>query len=120
MGMIQCKKHGFTGFMTGVDTELSKGIQNNLFHDDIMKIKLIYKFDEYPDVEEADKLGEYESFYYIGLDKFHKKALKKEYILCSEDDEEKLRYTLENLHNGGMCGKCFNEYVEKNGIQILK
>ena len=60
------KKHGFTGFMTGVDAELSKGIQNNLFHDDIMKTKLIYKFDEYPDVEEADKLGDYEYFYYVG------------------------------------------------------
>ena len=120
MGMIQCEEHGLTAFMTGVDAELSKSIHNKLLNENIIEIKIIYKFDEYPDVQEDEKFGDYKSYCYITLGKFYKKALKKEYMVRSEEDEELLVHVLENICNSGICGKCFNEYVEQNTIEIFK
>ena len=118
MGMIQCQKHGLTGFMISLDAELIKSINENQLHEDIIKISVVYQFDKYPDATEDDILGDYKCSYYISITKFYIKDLKRSYYVCSEEDENQLRYLFEDM-NGGICGKCFNEYIEKNSIQII-
>jgi len=109
MGLIVCDKHGETGFMPFVSKEFAEIILASKFlaNEDVKFVEVIF-IDE-DDGEEFQRLQ-----YWMSSKCFESLGLEESYIIQSDEDEEKLdRIFNPIMKGGGICGKCFESYVEK-------
>ena len=109
MGLIICDKHGESRFLPYISNELSDKVLNNV----ILKAEEI----AYVDIRFIDEDDGQEMFsvrYWMSRDSFNSLAAKASYEIRSDEDEEKLDELFNPImKGGGLCGRCFEAYLEK-------
>ncbi len=113
MGLIICDKHGETGFMPLVSKELAETILANksLGNKGVKFVEVIF-IDE-DDGEEFQRLR-----YWMSQKCFDNLNAKKSYIIQSDEDEIKLDKIFDPImKGGGICGRCFEEYMESHNYR---
>ncbi|SMF14119.1 hypothetical protein SAMN02745866_00908 [Alteromonadaceae bacterium Bs31] len=110
MGLIICDKHGETGFMPFVSKELAEKIIANepLGNKGIKFVEVIF-IDE-DDGEEFQQLH-----YWMSQKCFDSLSPKESYVIQSDEDEVELDKIFDPImKGGGICGRCFENYLESN------
>jgi len=117
MGIVKCKVHGETGIKPFIDRKIIDMVvlnyQGLLLEKNIEKKIFL--------VTEQCIFDETESFninYYIAEMTMRKNKLKQLYIISSDEEEDEFHKIIPQT--SGTCGKCFEEYIEKYNIEIIK
>ena len=116
MSMILCDAHGKAGFNPYVSKELTNNILNNvlLTASEIKHVDIKFF---------CEDTGEeiFDIRYWMSRWAFESLAAVDLYEVVSDEDEEKLDDLFSPIMNGGgVCVKCFNEYLERSrrGINL--
>lgn len=108
MGLIICSMHGETGFMPFVSNELASNILNNIY---IEKKELSYVDVTFIDENDGEEM--YKARYWMTYSCLKNLNAEREYIVENDEDELRVDAIFESvMKGGGVCGKCFMEYVE--------
>lgn len=117
MGMIRCEKHGLTGICINID----KTVVDAILKEKPLNENKIYMTEITMEFREEDEFYSHTFTYYIHASNYKDFNLKQSYIANLDDDEdaiEKIEKTFPPL--GIACGKCFNEFLEQNNIEVIK
>lgn len=110
MGMIECKKHGLSGFSSKISKNISDKILNDI---DILDNELIIiTLDIYDNNEYL-----YTEKYLIESKESKNNNIQCEMVVRNEDESDNFSKLLPEL--GGICFKCMNEYKEKHKVNLL-
>lgn len=107
MGLIICDKHGETGFMPFISNELSKKVLDNeiLCKEDITYVDISL-------VDEDDGEEMHSMRYWMSTSCFDGLGAERKYIIKSDEDETRLDEIFNPImKGGGLCGKCFTDYI---------
>lgn len=110
MGIILCDVHGESGFNPYVSNELVDKISNNilLIPSEIKRVDIKF-FDE----ESGEEIFDIQ--YWMSKEAFDFLSAADSYEVISDEDEKKLDALFGPVMNGGgVCDKCFREYLERS------
>lgn len=108
MGMIICDKHGETGFMPFVSNELATMALDNV---SLEKGDIAYVDVSLIDDEDGEEM--YSMRYWMSKKCFDSLNADRAYVIKTDDDEAVLDKIFNPvMKGGGICGKCFEEYIE--------
>ena len=110
MGFISCNKHGKSGFLPHISKELSENILNNVA---LNMTEITYVDIRYIDEDDGEEM--FSVKYWMSKVCFDSLiTAKQKYEIISNEEEEKLDALFNPImKGGGLCGKCFEEYLEK-------
>ena len=118
MGMIICEVHGMTGIEPFIDAQIANNImldyqglpleeEKNIF---LVILQLIF--------DESEGIESFNLHYYISEKNIHKYKLKHSYSITTDEDEDKFNRMTPEF--SGICGKCFEDYIQKYNIEIVR
>jgi hypothetical protein len=110
MGMVICKKHG----RTGVRIDLLDEICKKILSDEPIDQQIL----SFIHVEYFDKKELLFDTTYIVTKKFKEERNLGNYYKISTEEEEGLLNRKFGDYLGAICGKCFDEYVERYNINL--
>lgn len=111
MGLIICGKHGESGFNPHVSKELVDKIQGGVIVNSLDIAFVDIKF-----IDEDDGKEMFDIRYWMTTECFKSLSATKKYLIISDDDEKKLDEIFNVvMKGGGMCVKCFKEYLSAIG-----
>lgn len=110
MGLAICNKHGESGVVDGISLDVCLDLENHTATVKNIAIVVIEVFD--------DDEYLYSQKNYISEKLFIEKNLKKKYYIKNDTQEEILNKIFPRT--SGVCGKCFKDYILRNGIIIEK
>lgn len=110
MSIILCDVHGESGFNPYVSNELVDKISKNIFlaPSEIKRVNVKF-FDE--------EIGEeiFDIQYWMSKEAFEFLSAADLYEIISDEDEKKLDALFDPImKGGGICDKCFREYLERS------
>ena len=109
MGLIICSTHGETGFMPFVSNELVDKVLNGIY---IEKKELTYVDVVFIDENDGEEM--YKARYWMTNSCFKSLNAEREYIVESDEGEARIDTIFDSvMKGGGICGKCFTDYVEQ-------
>jgi hypothetical protein len=112
MGMVICKKHGRTGVRIDVLDEICKKILTDKPIDQEM-LSFIH-------VEYFDNKELLFDTNYIVTKRFKEERNLEDYYKISTDKEQELLNRKLGNSIGAICGKCFDEYLERYNLSIAR
>ena len=117
MGMVECKKHGLTGIYPSIDLKLATNIYIN--EEPLDKEIIVLITDIRDDELEVGADGfVFPFFYYYYASTFYENNLERRYLTYTDEEDINVRKILPKT--SPVCGKCFDEYVSKHSLKILR
>jgi hypothetical protein len=110
MGIILCEQHVRTGIVIDILEEICNKILND---ESLNQDELTTVIVDYFDGEElffSDK--------YLLTTKFKSGFDLKDYYKISSEEDEALIFKLIESRMGAICGKCYEEYMDRHNIKI--
>lgn len=102
MGLAQCNKHAETGVVGSISIDICGAVRaNTKISPNIIHVIKIAVYDEEEFLFE-DKM-------YVSGDIFDRSGLKYNYVIRTEQDEERLNLILPET--SGLCAGCFKDYI---------
>lgn len=110
MGLIDCRKHGYTGFAWNISKDISSRILNDfpMSVEEVVKVKVAL-------YDEKELLGDIE--YLVSLNIKNRLNLKDTYSISTDDESDQLGQLI-HQELGGICADCLKEYKEKHGWHL--
>ncbi|QIL89516.1 hypothetical protein GNX18_06910 [Microbulbifer sp. SH-1] len=109
MGLALCRKHGETGIVPDISIDICRdqsGENNNNVNE--ICIVCVKVFDG------GEHLFDQKN--YISKNVFDQVGMQFEYVIRSDEDEEKLNAFFPET--SGMCAECFKEYISSRNIKL--
>lgn len=113
MGLIVCDKHGESGFNPHISKELVDKILGSVIVSPLDIVFVDIKF-----VNEDNGEYMFDIRYCMTRECFYSLSASRKYLIVSDDDEKNLdKIFCGVMKDGGMCVKCFKEYLSEVGYE---
>ncbi len=110
MGIILCEDHGRTGIKTGVLDEICTKILNDEHIDQEVFATIVIDYFDGGELLVSDK--------YLVTKDFKKKNNVRDHYKIYSDEDEKILLKPFRSRIGVICGKCYEEYLKRHGINV--
>jgi len=118
MGIVICKLHGEIGVKPFIDVKIANNIMLDYQGLPLEKEKNIFLVIVQYIFNESEGIESFNLNYYISEKNIHKYKLKHLYLITTDEEEDKFDRMIPEL--SGVCGKCFEDYIQKYNIEIVR
>ncbi len=118
MGIVRCKVHGEVGVNPWIDEKIVNNIRFDYQGLPPEKEKKIFVVTLQCVFDESEEMEVFNINHYISEENIYKYKLKHLYRISTEEEEAKFDKKIPQL--GVTCGKCFEDYIEKYNIEVVR